>query len=1026
MFGKALQQVLGMPVDTPILEAAKRLFWALAAISLVWTMGMLIIRQDIGEMLMELLRFIVVTGTFYWLLINASGHEGGNGFVDDIVSSFYQMSNGNTVPETLVTNASGILSRGLHVFYSVMKETQGGDVEDVLIAGGIATAILVICALMAAQFLVALVMAWMLSYAGIFLLGFGGARWTSQIAVSFYKHVVAIGIALLALHFIGVAASGFLGLYDDSGNNQNQRTISEFPYLGGLLAAVVLMMVLSVKIPQLLYTLVTGSPLGVFTGTATMAGHAFASGGGAAWSSAMNALPISVGGGGGGWGGGGARADSASTRADSVMDAVQRSASTVGSMSDPFQGAAGADPFGAARVADPYRTSRGGSVFAATQAPSTSVSAPSTVLEARALASTAAISPGGGVKRNESRAHDERGSSAASSRQGSRVDGTLGDMDVSAIQADHANLVGSEPVGRPDYDAELEAIEASRQQALGRTPSTLKLDLPEGAPVHNAPAVEPQQSDPIADVSVKPAGVPSEKSVDAAYAGHSTGARSGDRNILSTAAAIRPAGGIHEQLSTELGDVSRRADPQELRQTSASSMDLAGGRQATSAHATGGWTLPAVSGGTGPASYEDLKRMDDGSMTRHHDIGAAQIDIPTTEAAVISRAAMPSGDATPITQIATDGSQSQRVEQSGMHIEPASGISTSPLSANPVNSIGPIEVPAATAMKMPHLGSKDGVEGQVNVHAVDDVKARPTTVHGGSPTFAGVEQNDMRAPVPTNLADSTAQNVLRPSQNHKSTRTDATRFGSSRDAHNATGDTDLKEIAAGGGTMGGAHGDDRVIATQLVKAPSFEDSDGMIHQANSVPVAGPDVSGHVVTASMAHHDDRRGSHSPSPYESPARGADTSGGTATTGATNAPPSEDGAPKTTEGNVPDATRIEPSFKQVVDRGPPPSLPATDEVQNEVAGSEEALRNGAIAGDSAASRIRSSGSPLASEAHTASVAPLAASAEDLGQRTTPLESANMGEPQVAVRKKRLAKTAASPVPPVQPRDTRVEDEE
>ncbi len=75
--GEVMRLFSEYEINETILQAAKSLFWSLATISLVWTMGMLIVRQDIGEMLMELLRFMVVTGIFYWLLINASTHDGG-------------------------------------------------------------------------------------------------------------------------------------------------------------------------------------------------------------------------------------------------------------------------------------------------------------------------------------------------------------------------------------------------------------------------------------------------------------------------------------------------------------------------------------------------------------------------------------------------------------------------------------------------------------------------------------------------------------------------------------------------------------------------------------------------------------------------------------------------------------------------------------------------------------------------------------------------------------------------------------
>lgn len=344
----------GYELGETILEAAKSLFLALATISLVWTMGLLVVRQDIGEMLMELLRFIVVTGTFYWLLINASTHGGGGGFVEDIVQSFFKMVNDSTSAELIESKANSVLARGLHVFYSTLRETEGAANAERILSVLVATVILVICALMAAQFVLALVMAWILGYAGIFLLGFGGARWTSQIAINFYKHVVAVGVGLLALSIIGTVAATFL---EDVQFDQDARAVYAFTHLGVMLGASVLMMVLSMKVPQLLYTLVTGSTLGMYAGSASAAGTAIASAGGSARPGPSGQLP----------GTGDHRTDGSSSqsgRYDSVMDAVQRSASLAGGMSDSFHAGGGSDPFGVPRKADSHRQGSSHSVFA--------------------------------------------------------------------------------------------------------------------------------------------------------------------------------------------------------------------------------------------------------------------------------------------------------------------------------------------------------------------------------------------------------------------------------------------------------------------------------------------------------------------------------------------------------------------------------------------------------------------------------------------------------------------------------------
>jgi type IV secretion system protein VirB6/type IV secretion system protein TrbL len=1019
MFGEALQKVLGIPVDTPILEAAKRLFWALATMSLVWTMGVLIVRQDIGEMLMELLRFIVVTGTFYWLLINASGSEGGGGFVDDIVSSFYQMSNGDAAPETLVTNASGILSRGLHVFYSVMKETQGGDVEDVLIAGGIATAILVICALMAAQFLVALVMAWMLSYAGIFLLGFGGARWTSQIAVSFYKHVLAIGIALLALHFIGVAASGFLGLYDDSGNSQSQRTISEFPYLGGLLAAVVLMMVLSVKLPQLLYTLVTGSPLGVFTGTATMAGHAFASGGGAAWSSAVNALPTSVGGGGGSWGGGGARAESASTRTDSVMDAVQRSASTVSSMGDPFHGGAGTDPFGAVRAADPYRKSRDGSVFAATQASITS--APSAVGEPRASTSTANTSSGGEVRRNGSLAPDEGRSRAASSHQASRLGGVLGGADESAIQAGRADLVGTEPVARPDYEAEIGEIEAFRLNTPGHTRSTQKLGLPEGVlPINDAFSGESQQRVSTPDVSIMPTdvrvdgishiGTTGPVSVLASdMPGTPTDARVpyGERSVTGgvthSALEMVPMYEVPSQLRGN--DVAPKAaiasvDPAHVDHSIAVRSDdrnvLSMGT--STLHATGNPEQFSTDVASVPhqGHSQELRQAADSSM----DVaGSSEANgVHVTDRRTLSAV---SNSAQPVAREALraldDESRTPRHD---------TGAVQTGISSMEAAEISHGAMPNSEAMLTTQTVTDDSLSRRGEDGEMEEVA---TIIHGEPPASECLNQNDMAASDQAHLSDSMAVRPIARSPNDCGSLRDAMSAESGHIAHSVIGDAGMEDIAAIAGTTGSAPGNDQVVPTQFTTEPGVEKSDNVIRPATSIPVTTTEGRSHLMTTAMAHRGDLPESRVTSSSESSASVVDASG-SAATNAASTPIPKDLAQKKAAGDAPGATRIE--------------------VQDKLASSEGALHDGTISGDSAARRSRSSeareASPLAGEAATANAPPVVVPTEDPVEQTKPKDSANIGEPQVTMRSKRRTKTEIPPAFPNQPRATRAEDDE
>jgi len=266
-----------------ILKTTTYLFWSLATISAVWTFGMLLLRRvDVGEVLGELLRFIVVTGIFYWLLRQAGGT---NGFVETIVISMKDLggqlvgSNGG-----LQEPANAIANIGLSVFNTVVDQSVSWRDTDALVGFALATLIAVVLALVAAQVALMLVCAWMLAYGGIFLLGFGGTRWTSAIAISYYKHVLAVALSLLALILLLSIGQAFLAAL-----HAQMRGAVNLRALAVMLVLALLLLVLCVKVPGMLFNVVTLAPLGALAATASIAGNAIVVGSGAAWSSLRHA-----------------------------------------------------------------------------------------------------------------------------------------------------------------------------------------------------------------------------------------------------------------------------------------------------------------------------------------------------------------------------------------------------------------------------------------------------------------------------------------------------------------------------------------------------------------------------------------------------------------------------------------------------------------------------------------------------------------------------------------------------------------
>lgn len=191
---------------------ASWLFWLLATISMVWTFGMMALRRaDLGEFFAEFLRFTMTTGFFWWLLTN------GPSMAVAIIESMQEVgARAANLPAGIETlTPSSPISLGLNIVkkaYSALNWVHPIDNLAVVIV----TAVILLClCVVAANILIALVNAWVMAFAGIFVLGFGGARWTSDIAIAYFKAMLGVGLELMTMTLLlGIAISVINGFYE--------------------------------------------------------------------------------------------------------------------------------------------------------------------------------------------------------------------------------------------------------------------------------------------------------------------------------------------------------------------------------------------------------------------------------------------------------------------------------------------------------------------------------------------------------------------------------------------------------------------------------------------------------------------------------------------------------------------------------------------------------------------------------------------------------------------------------------------
>ncbi len=242
---------------TAITAAASRIFWILVTMSMVWTFGLMALRRaDLGEFFAELIRFIVFVGFFWWLLTNAVT---GQNIAGTIISGLQQLGQTAGSLPTSTLGPDTIVDIGFAVYNDALSAsaTLGWrEFTTSFMLNFVALAVLMVLVLVAVNMLLLLISAWLLLYVGIFFLGFGGAKWTSDIAINYFKTVLGVGVQLMTMILLASIGRDFI-----ADIRAGIATID----IGGLtviLISAVILLVLVNKVPPLIAGVITGSSVG--------------------------------------------------------------------------------------------------------------------------------------------------------------------------------------------------------------------------------------------------------------------------------------------------------------------------------------------------------------------------------------------------------------------------------------------------------------------------------------------------------------------------------------------------------------------------------------------------------------------------------------------------------------------------------------------------------------------------------------------------------------------------------------------
>lgn len=384
--------------STVITNHAVWLFWTLGTISLVWTGGTLILKQaDMREFFAEFMRFILTFGFFLWLLRN------GPDFATSIIDSLRTIgAQAGGLPRDLTPSEP--ISIAFDIIVKAGESYSFTNPIDNLSIFFITLAILACMAVVAANVLLALVTAWILIYAGVFVLGFGGSRWTSDIAINYFKSVLGVALKLMTMTLlIGIAMSIMDGFYADLSNDAPMREL-----LVIFVVSLVLVMLIH-SVPNVVASLVPGGGAAAGAGSISagaMAGAAVATGGMAAGAAMATA--------------GGASAIQAAFA--KASENVANNADVMSSLSSAFSGSGDSDEAGSFSQASGQSFSNGESSGGGFKG--------SAVKAGRIAADTSAnLMKGMGDMVGERLGHTTGGRLASSIRNSTKDDGDNGDKE---------------------------------------------------------------------------------------------------------------------------------------------------------------------------------------------------------------------------------------------------------------------------------------------------------------------------------------------------------------------------------------------------------------------------------------------------------------------------------------------------------------------------------------------------------------------------------------------------------------------
>lgn len=237
---------------TPLLlKYARSLFKALATISIGISLSGLLLsgESNLGSVAAILVKWIAYYSFFMWVL------GGEVFFIPHVITASFEAAAKEIAGSQV--RPGDILIQGIQIYAKLIKAADILGWGEYIVAGLSGIVIILVFGILAATLAVALVEMYLVICGGCILLGFAGIDYTRDIAVSYLKYAVSVGVKILVIALIAAVAQEMSANWAEK-----LVTIGEgefFSVLGYLIGGSVTLLLSAQMIPGIAQGMISGA-----------------------------------------------------------------------------------------------------------------------------------------------------------------------------------------------------------------------------------------------------------------------------------------------------------------------------------------------------------------------------------------------------------------------------------------------------------------------------------------------------------------------------------------------------------------------------------------------------------------------------------------------------------------------------------------------------------------------------------------------------------------------------------------------